>query len=275
MSNVYKYIFLFFIIFLIDINSPLYGADNFKQQLGEHFVVYSDPAIDSQWAKDVLRKAERYYVAIANTVGYARYQNFWTWDERVKIIIYADQKSYMEETHQPSWSTGFVLRDYRLFSSRVIVSYLQESDFLTNVLPHEISHLILRDFIGTDKEIPLWLDEGLAQYFEDSRRSDAERIVKLLVGNQKQLPLSELFTKDIKEEKEEWRVLQFYAQSISLVDFLISKYGSQSFGELCRYLKNDRDFEGALKGAYNPMIDSTQSLEQKWLNFIRNSLKKD
>ncbi len=268
-------LFLLSLIVVFSFSTFSYGGKSFKQQSGKHFIVYFDDTIDDAWAHDVLNQAEKYYDTIAETIGYARYQNFWTWDERVKIVVYANQKDFMDQTHQPSWSTGFVVRDYKLFSSRVIISYLQEQDFLTNVLPHEISHLILRDFIGFDQKIPLWFDEGIAQFFENGRREEAYKVMKLLVKNDKALPIIDLFNKDIHAEKEDWKVLQFYAQSVSVVDFLISKYGSESFGELCRSLKDGDEFEDALKKTYNPSLDSAQTLEQKWLNFIRNSSKND
>lgn len=46
-------------------------------------------------------RAEEYYHKIAYQIGYARYGNFWTWNDRVRIIVYPDQKVFMMETQQP------------------------------------------------------------------------------------------------------------------------------------------------------------------------------
>ncbi len=55
---------------------------------GDHFVVLCASSDDEDMAHDILNHAEDYYNDIADDIGYSRYHNFWTWDNRVKIILF-------------------------------------------------------------------------------------------------------------------------------------------------------------------------------------------
>lgn len=265
-----KILFLFFVMVGSIFKAAVVQAGSWQQQAGEHFIVYYDSEVTLTWVQEVLRYAETYYDKIAAQIGYSRYQNFWTWDDRAKIIIYPDQKTFSEKTGAPAWTNGFVVRDYNRYHTRLIVTYTQEADFLEGILPHEISHLILRDFLGPHKKIPKWFDEGIAQLQEKNKALEADRVMKTLVQENKYLPLKDLVEYKIQEEKESLKVTMFYAESISVIHFLIAKYGSAEFGELCRNFKEDQNFESALKDAYLNTFSSLEDLEKKWLSYMQN-----
>ncbi len=77
------------------------------------------PDGEDVFAKEVLRQAEKYYLRIAHDLGYARYENFWVWDKRVKIYIYPDKDSFSQESSSPEWAVG--LADYK---KKTIMSYV-------------------------------------------------------------------------------------------------------------------------------------------------------
>ena len=146
---------LFFLIFFC---SDSYAFD-WQELSGEHFIVYF--LENKNFAQDTLDKAEVYYRNIAMELGYPRYSDFWTWDNRVKIYIYPDRKTYLQLTGEPAWSAGVASYD-----RKEIVSFAWSDNFLEFLLPHEITHLMFRDFVGFKGEVPLWLDEGVAQWAE-------------------------------------------------------------------------------------------------------------
>ncbi len=234
---------------------------------GEHFVVYAANREREAIVRDVLRSAEEYYDKIARQIGYARYGNFWTWDERVKIIIFPDQLSFSVTTNQPVWSKGYAMRDSKLFESRVIVTFEQEENFLAGVLPHEIGHLILKDYVGFNRPIPLWFDEGVAQ-LQEKTDERAQRVLAYLAQKGDHIPFELLNRIDIRQETDGQKVGIFYAQSRLILEFLIKQYGQGAFQRLCHDLKDGRPFEEALKNAYSPSIDSMKTLEQKWVSYM-------
>jgi len=256
-----------FVVFVSIILCQPAFCDDWREQKGEHFIISYPSSVSDSWARMVLREAEKYYDKIANKIGYARYQDFWTWNNRVKVLIYSDQATFTQETGLPAWARGGAGREANLMRSRHIVTYKQEEGFLDGVLPHEISHLILRDFIGSQK-IPLWLDEGVAQMHEKNKQAVANQIMRDAVSKGQYLAFSDLLQQDIRSEQDVIKVRIFYAQSISIIDFLLRSYGSNKFGQFCHHLKNGKNLEQALRATYTSSIKSISELERRWAGYM-------
>ena len=219
-----------------------------------HFIVLH--VGDEALAKTVSDRAESYYSTIAADLGYTRYQNFWLWDNRVKILIYPSATAFSEACDAPAWAVG------RASPQRhEIASYRQNGEgFLCDLLPHELAHLILSDFIG-ESHVPLWLTEGFSDWEQSGRKPPSSgRLMS------HRFPLKTLFSMDIRRDTDRERVSLFYAQSSSVVGFLIKTYGGDSFGSFCRALRNGKDLAAALAAAYPHDAPSLDTLEQKWLS---------
>lgn len=280
---------------LVIIFLPVYSltvtacAEQWKEKAGEHFIVYYMQ--DDAFAKDVLDNAEVYYRRIATELGYPRYSDFWLWDKRVKIYIHNDRNSYLKATDMPAWSEG--MADY---IEKEIVSYAWSKDFIESLLPHEMAHLIFRDFVGFKSEVPIWLDEGVAQWAEEKKRAEMKRMVLEVYNNDSLLLLSDLMKLNINALKEidrvyvrptitkkgeqgvvflstEHLVTTYYLVSVSLVGFLIEKYGSKRFAGFCRELRDGKGLEDALKSAYFEYIRSLEELEERWREYLAKGCK--
>ncbi|MFA5088359.1 MAG: peptidase MA family metallohydrolase [Candidatus Omnitrophota bacterium] len=236
---------------------------------GKHFVVYFQDG-RSAYAQRVLRLAETYYRNIGDQIGYSRYSDFWTWNERVEIFIFPDQEKFVQKTGQPAWSLAYVDREKRLSDSRTIAFYAQGGAHPEGLLAHEISHLVLRDFLGDQTPIPSWFDEGVAQLQETDKPAVADRVMRSLVRKGSYIPLRVFINWDIRREEDAAKVQVFYAQSVSLVDFLIKNYGSEAFGRLCRSLREGKNFEEALRSVYSRSIETLDDLERKWVSYLKD-----
>lgn len=258
-------------------------AQDWQELKSEHFVVYFTQ--DDNFAQEVLGAAEVYYQRIASDIGYPRYSAFWTWDKRVKIYIYLDQSSYLKATGQPEWSQG--MADY---TNKQIMGYIRSTGFIESILPHEIAHLIFRDFVGFKGEIPLWLDEGVAQWSEELRRKQIKTMAKHLYNNNSLLTLKDMMNLDIKimDKKAVYirpiltkdgdkgvlflsgdnLINTYYLQAASLVGFLMERYGSYSFADFCRQLRDGKTLEDALKNTYPAYIQNLDELERNWREYI-------
>ncbi len=165
-----KFIFYFIIIFVFFTN--IYAADEWNIKKSTHFIVYYKDKLDD-FADKVIDKAEDLYEDVADYLGFRR-DNFWLWENRAKIYIYKDAQGYHKATGLPAWSGG-----YAKVEEKVIKTYPWQEGFFDVVLPHEMTHIIFREFLGFDNlNIPAWLDEGVAGYKEHSRRFSAKRILK-------------------------------------------------------------------------------------------------
>ena len=232
-------------------------AEQWEELKGEHFIIYFEK--DKKFAKQVLDKAESYYKEIADDLGYQRYSEFWLWERRCKIYLYPDHDSYIKATNRLNWSHGQA--DY---TNKAVSGYMGSRLFLNAILPHELGHLIFRDFVGFKGEVPLWLDEGVAQWQERAKprivKNDAAKLLK--AG--KLIPLKTMMELDIRKVEDEELVRIFYEESASLVDFLIRKYGTGKFTVFCQQLRDGKTLEEALKSSYSPSIRTIEDFEREW-----------
>ncbi len=260
------------------------GETTWQEIKGDHFIVRYDPSTVrpasvtyrgeiGQFAADVLASAENHYRRIASDLGYSRSTEFWTWDRRVKIIIYPDRDSYVASTGHPSWSQG--MSDY---AKKEITGYAFSEYLIDRILPHEMTHLILRDFVGKG-EIPRWLDEGVAQWEEDPRRTESRQIMRACLEKDILLSMEEMGTINInivdkffagmpdqtwlaKAGKQLMAI--YYAESISLVSFLVTTYGPEDFSRFCRLLRDGKPLETALVTAYAKYFKTVRDFEEAW-----------
>ncbi|MBF0479847.1 MAG: hypothetical protein HQL26_10225 [Candidatus Omnitrophica bacterium] len=264
-----KYIKIFLVLFFLP--SLVFASEikEWQQKKSEHFVVYYTLPDQDSLAGEVSRMAEHYYKVLGELIGYIRYENFWTWDQRALIYIYADQKNFMQKTGQPAWSSGGSADHSYLLKNRVIVTYVQADGFIDGVLPHEITHLVMRDFWGTGKDFPQWFDEGMAQLNETHKRDDVNRIFPKIIKIQGYIPIQVLQKMDVYRETDKNAVAIFYGQSLSMVDFMIKIYGADQFAYFCRQLRDGGSFEESLRRAY-PAFSSLEEFEKKWLRYMKN-----
>ena len=248
-----------------------YGAE-WKEEKGKHFIIRYESAVGESWAKQVLRRSESYYTKLAQQIGYVRYQEYWTWENRVPITIYENQERFSTETGQPSWVQGGAMigRDGTWAKKRAIVTFKRETEFLDETLPHEISHLILKDFIGFETRVPRWFDEGVAQLQQQHRPTEMRSFLRGIVQRTQQVPFHALYGYNVAYETDPVKVSIFYAQSLSMIEFLIKNYGTQRFGVFCKNLRDGKSFNSAFLGAYQHLISSRDEFEKKWLSYMKN-----
>jgi hypothetical protein len=236
-------------------------AEPWKEIRGDHFIVFHFG--EESFAREVLRKAEQYYKQIGEDLGYERRSSFWQWDNRVKIYIYKTKEDFLKNSGEAEWSEGYA--DY---TGKVIVSYEWKKDFLESLLPHEITHLIFRDYVGFQGEVPTWLDEGVAQWEEPAKRKVVRSIMRFYLENGNGYSLEDLMTVNLKNISARPAVEIFYVQAASIVDFLIAKYGSDSFIFFCRQLRDGKSIEAALSFAYPTQMRTVKEMEEKWKVYV-------
>ncbi|UCD15160.1 MAG: hypothetical protein JSV34_05430 [Candidatus Omnitrophota bacterium] len=224
---------------------------------GSHFIIYHAANFSSKDVRQLLRKAESYYSSITEEFGFRRF-NFWTWDNRCKIYLYSSSEDYYNNTKQPQWSRASVHVKERAIHAFSINQY-----FLDTILPHEMGHLIFREFVGYYTSLPLWLDEGIATFVErdkgENRLARAREIVRSfsfisLKG------LTEVNSSNIKSPDV------FYAEAASIIEFLLREYGREKFVEYCRYLRDKKDWYEGLLDVYG--FTDLYDMNNKWMDFL-------
>ncbi len=259
---------IFLALALLCLTNSFCRADDFAEKKSDHFIVYyKDKDVPLEFVNTVTEFAEKYYTELTGRLGFTRY-DYWTWEKRAKIYVFADQESYLKATNQPGWSAG--LSNYR---EKTIWTYPREAGYFDSLLPHEIGHIIFREAIG-EADVPLWLEEGVAQYLEQAKRLGAEKIVLAAMNHNTFVPLDKLTEIDSfgLRGQERGGVDLFYAESVNVVSYLIEKFGSSAFSDFCRKLKEHKSLDDALAFAYFD-IRSLKNLSELWEAYLKDKMK--
>lgn len=222
-----------------------------------HFIIhYKSRDVYNDYVSRVITKAEGYYRAITNYLGFRR-DDFWTWDDRCRIYIYPSQEEYQANTSTPEWSTGSVH-----IVSKEIATHVKDEKFINFILPHELGHIIFRESVGFTNNIPLWIDEGVAVLQEEDR-SGYLAIARQLVRERKTISLDNLSR---IRDYSQIDPLVFYSEAASIIEFLLEEFGRPKFVGFCRRLRDSENWKTALFKTYP--FDDIEELEEAWTTWI-------
>ena len=253
-------------LLLLAVLLPVFGFSEvaWNERKGNHFFLYEQEG--GSFSDEVLRRAEDIYSDTIRYFGSLSSQGFWTWEQRCKIYLYDSRNQYLTETRQPEWSSGFA--DIR---RRAIVSYQNAPDFLDSVLPHEMGHLILREFIEVDnRQVPRWLDEGFAIAQEAHMRVALDDAVKRAVRSNAAIPISDLNKIGGLQNRPAEQAKLFYAQAQSLTRFLLQNRDSSHFINFCRLLRDGVSLGDALRRSYRE-FENLEEFEKEWKRYVLQS----
>jgi tetratricopeptide (TPR) repeat protein len=186
------------------------------------------------------------------------------WTPRCDIFLHPNAQDYSRATGQRSNSPGHstIHSDAGRVVGRRVDVHCDDPTMLTVVLPHETTHVVLAGKFG-EYLVPRWADEGIAMLSEPSDRIERyERGLTQLRQEQQLLSIRQLMM--MNDYPEAKAISAFYAQSVSLVDFLAREKGPQTVTAFLREgLRTG--YEPALKRHYG--IADFNELEQRWRRF--------
>ena len=253
----------FFLLFLVFCSCGILSADEqakWNIEKSTHFVVYYKTA-SKDFVDTLINYSENYYNKIADDLGFRRF-DFWLWEKRAKIYIYDDGEDFHKGTGFPVWVAGIAST-----KDKVIYTYPYAKGFFETVLPHEMGHLVFREFVGVNNAlVPVWLDEGVASFQERGRVEVSERIVKNAIKSSSFIPLDKLTTMDPRRISDHNTVNLFYAEAVSLVQYLINSYGRDNFISFCQRLRDGKNLETALRSSYN--FDNLGAFNEAWRKYL-------
>jgi hypothetical protein len=253
-----------FCLFLVLIfsNQALAIRDNWNEAKSSHFIVYYKN-VSEDFINRLINKSEENYNKIADSLGFMRF-NFWLWENRAKIFIYDNASDYHLATGQPVWSEGASSP-----SKKIIHTFAGEENFFETVLPHEMGHIIFREFVGFDNPaVPIWLDEGVASYQESFKRELADSIVKKAIQQNRFIDLVSLSNINPYSIQDSESVNLFYAESTSIINYLIKEFGKDKFVLFCQNLRDKKNLERAIVSSYP--FSNIRELNNAWQGYLRN-----
>jgi hypothetical protein len=127
------------------------------------------------------------------------------------------------------------------------------------VLRHEVTHAFVHASGG--KNVPGWLNEGLAQWLETgSLTAQAGAVAearKTLTGNEL-IPLPELVD-SLASSKNSGRVVAAYAQALAFVAYIERQYGDRVLFEMVAGCKSDTSCEATFRRRTGADLDAVHS----------------
>src|SRR5262249_12965292 len=133
---------------------------------------------------------------------------------------------------------------------------LQNLNDFDRVLTHELTHAMLRSVAS--RNVPAWLNEGLAMYFEGY---DPQAIERGLAAARLFVPLSSLKVSFSRLTESQAAVA--YAQSLFATSVLLDRIGSPGLGQLLQDLDSGQSLEEAVQRFGFAMDDFEAKLSRR------------
>ena len=151
-------------------------------------------------------------------------------DSAISVVLY-NERNFFDITRSPAWAGG-------LFDGKIKIPIKRikgREALLKRVLIHEFVHALVHDLTPS---CPLWMDEGLAEYFSGPHPRDIGQVIPLN-RLEKNFPFRDI------------RMLGLaYLESYSAVHYLISKFGMYRIRELLEALGKGIEFPKAFETVF-------------------------
>jgi hypothetical protein len=121
---------------------------------------------------------------------------------------------------------------------------------------HEMTHILVARAARSSGAVPLWLNEGLAEYGNLDQTVSYERFLEWAEGTDRLIPLKNLrsFPGDPN------LTLVAYGQGRSAVKYMIDEYGEEKMAELLATLGTGLGIDSALNTVYGFGVDGLENL---------------
>ena len=244
-------------------------------QFGQNIVQYDrydwqyiqTPQFDIYFYGDDRSLAE--FVSSAVTESYRQISDRLNWQlqKRVSIMIYQSHADFQQTNVTFSYMSEGIGGVTELFKNRVVVPFEGSYADFRHVLHHELVHAILNDMVygGNIQSIvsgrvryaiPLWMNEGLAEYLAMGWESNSDMYMRDLALNGDIPPVNQLSG------------LYAYRGGQSVWRFITDKYGEESIAEIFTQIKSKANVDQGLKEAIGTDIEL---LSEQW----KERLKKE
>ncbi len=230
---------------------------NWKHAQTGHFVIHYEQAI---FARKVARMAEFFYSYIAEDLKGVTDRV----DGRSHIFVFRSAKRWDDMRRQlgdmPEWTFSLVQ------GTTMLLQQADDTSRSGDILAHEMTHLVVNRFFTG--RLPIWLNEGLAEYYEEFAYSAMKGIKKSRKAQFRRLaaayPLKEiLMATDYPADTRQ--AVRFYETAKYLVGFLLLEQDQGKFLPFMEDMLKDSDTVAVFARHYG--LASMDEIEKAFRKF--------
>lgn len=223
---------------------------HWRERRSEHLIVRWYEGSD-RFGEDIFRLAQDALRRQMDTLGIPL-------ERPLVLLVYANEDDFFAwHSYRTEWIGGQAFPDYGVAAQ--IIPPDSRPDWIHDVIPHEINHLLVAPYTATPLgAMPSWMEEGLAQYFEQSSAFTEHHRLKQAVEQGRVLPLGVMRNPPGQKQEE---ALLWYAQALGMVEYLIDHYGEAKLQQYMRLLHEGKPATRAFTDAFG---ESEASFYARW-----------
>jgi len=185
-------------------------------------------------------------------------------EQPVELFIYASASDLQGSMIYPQeWTGGVAFTRYGIMAIGISPDNIEWGK---RAIAHELTHLVIHQVtLNPYNEIPTWLDEGLAVRSEGPLSGSLSTYLDYAIEAEDFISVQSLSSPFSAYAGE---AALSYAESYSLVDFLIETRGEDKMHELLYTFREGSTYDGALKEVYSFDMDG---LDEEWREWLVNS----
>jgi hypothetical protein len=214
---------------------------------------------DSAFAQDLMSAAQQALTQLLADTGASP-------DKVINVYIYASAKDLQGSMIFPNeWTGGVAFTQFNIVAIGIGPSDLSWGE---GAMTHELTHIVIHQVIFNPyNDLPVWLNEGLAMYSEGPLTKQFTVPLKLAISRNAIISVRTIaspFSADSNKANLS------YAESYTLVEYLVKQFGSGKMHNLLQTFQNGSTYDGAFQKVYGFDMDG---LNDQWRTWVSTQYK--
>ena len=194
----------------------------------------------------------------------------WTLRKRVPIIIYHSHNDFQQTNVILPYMQEGIGGVTELFKNRVVIPFEGDYQQFRHVIHHELVHAVINDMVYGSAQnvysgrvrlrVPLWANEGLAEYLSMNWDTQADMILRDLAVHEEMPTVEQLES------------FLAYKGGQSVWRFIAEKYGREKIGEVFTAMKFTQSAE---KGFEKAIGMDFKGLTKQWQKYLKKEYWSD
>jgi hypothetical protein len=192
------------------------------------------------------------------------------WAPKCQIVLHPNINSYLSACGRGSehtvGSSLFKTEEGRIAGRRIDLLG-GRADYLSAALPHELTHVVLKDRFPSST-MPRWADEGAA-ILADTDTKQGRHLHDLETALTQHTTFDAVRLLTMEDYPRPDQIGAFYGQSASVSEFLVNKNTPAMFVDFVQ-LASSKGYDAALRKCYG--ISDVHELDRMWRAYVDLSL---